>query len=119
MQAGYSFGIRLKGFLNRLREHRLCRVEFMHVGFPRWMLISNKTSGRSISRILLCELRKFTPRGFHPCHLTPAIIYLCSLPETKRSGPLHRLCLTLLPTGVAWPPTLLPAPVVSYTAISL
>ncbi len=24
-----------------------------------------------------------------------------------RSGPLHRLCLTLLPTGVAWPPTLL------------
>jgi len=46
------------------------------------------------------------------------VIYLCSLPETKGRA-AHRLCLALLPAGVAWPPTLLPTPVVSYTTFSL
>jgi hypothetical protein len=44
----------------------------------------------------------------------------CSLPRTLTSEEAMRRaascpCLALLPVGVAWPPTLLQAPVVSYT----
>jgi len=41
--------------------------------------------------------------------------------STWTSSPLPRracVCLALLPVGVAWPPTLLPTPVVSYTTFS-
>ena len=57
-------------------------------------------------------------RGRHPCSLAWAIISLCSLPETQAERAAPRLCLTLLPTGVAWPSALLRTPVVSCTAFS-
>lgn len=39
----------------------------------------------------------------------------CSLPGTQMRRAASRSCLALLLMGVAWPQTLLPAPVVSYT----
>ena len=69
--------------------------------------------------------------AFIPPHRAWAIISLgpasprgsCSLPGARRrraaSGPEGlRSCLALLRVGVAWPPALLPAPVVSYTTVS-
>ncbi len=66
-------------------------------------------------------------RRFHPCadHVWE-VIYLgrrspCasrSLPGTQVRRAASCPCLALLLVGVAWPPALLPAPVVSYTTIS-
>ncbi len=42
----------------------------------------------------------------------------CSLPGTQMRRAASCPCLTLLRMGVAWPPALLPAPVVSYTTFS-
>jgi hypothetical protein len=70
-------------------------------------------------------------RACPPTHTTEAIIYLgptSRLGSSGRPGAQreraalrpegHRSCLALLQVGVAWPPTLLPAPVVSYTTFS-
>jgi hypothetical protein len=77
---------------------------------------------------------RFTPRsGFLPAlhlgdHLSRAHVATRLLQPTRGSGlfrdqetsrlphiAVHCPCLALLPVGVAWPPALLQAPVVSYT----
>lgn len=50
-----------------------------------------------------------------PGHCWPAH---AAYPGLERVEQTHRPCLALLPAGVAWPPALLRAPVVSYTAFS-
>lgn len=42
----------------------------------------------------------------------------CSLPGARKVRAAPCSCLALLPTGVAWPRTLLPAPVGSYSTFS-
>ncbi len=93
--------------------------------------------GPPISRVLFPRLfavydhLRFTAKGFLPHTSRSVIIHLgsmsplssSSLPEVQgqraipRPNGLH-LCLALLPMGVTWPQTLLPAPVVSYTTFS-
>jgi len=81
---------------------------------------------RSVRRGLAVYGRAFIP----PCRAW-AIIYLgpasprgsCSLPGARGRRAASRpeglrSCLALLRVGVAWPPALLPAPVVSYTTFS-
>src|SRR5574340_14950 len=86
--------------------------------FRRLISPVEDASGRPISRILSGPVCGFTPVGVvladRPVRSSLWAVY----PRLERSGPLHCLCLTLLPTGVAWPPALLQTPVVSYTTFS-
>ena len=101
---------------------------------PRWGLFGGSiiASGRSVSRIL--SGRKVYQNGTVSAWVSISLdrtlpCSSSSLPGTylfrrrKRAASRSQkcelyLCLTLLRMGVAWPPILLPAPVVSYTAFS-
>ncbi len=65
-----------------------------------WYRLSGHLSGLHVSTQLLQPTRDFNP-------ITGAV-------RRAVSGP----CLALLPLGVAWPPSLLGTPVVSYTTFS-
>ena len=45
------------------------------------------------------DLRRFTPRRLRPCRLDSVIIYLCSLPETRKERAAPLSLLDLAPDG--------------------
>ena len=79
----------------RLRTPRLAWQSQRRFGGSR----PGSASGRSVSRILSGESRRFTPRGFHPCSLASAIISLCSLPETLEERAAPSSLFDLAPDG--------------------
>jgi hypothetical protein len=98
----------------------------------RHCLWGRKIVGRPVSRVLSSACGWFTGRSLPPIRTAWAIIYLgphvaVGLKQPTRSSrgtsspPLAselRSCLALLPMAVAWPPTLLSAPVGSYSTFS-
>src|SRR5512140_1527741 len=67
----------------------------------------------SVQRAAQVYARRLHPWVRLSDHLSMQSTRDLPFPEgSGRSGPLHRLCLTLLSTGVAWPSALLRTPVV-------
>ena len=91
--------------MNPLREslpRPACKPHSVHAGFPAPMTIS---LGRELPHT--------------SCSLPEAADLAVQVTSSHLLGMLRDcLCLTLLQAGVAWPRTLLPTPVVSYTTFS-
>jgi hypothetical protein len=104
--------------LGEKRKAPECISEAMDLGQP----ISRVLSGTAGS------LQAKPPPACSACaiiHLGPCVAAGLKRPtrsskEASDPPPMLglRSCLALLPMGVAWPPTLLPTPVVSYTTFS-
>ena len=72
-------------------------------------------TGQPVSRVLY-PMR--TSGGDHLSRVQVARHVMQHTRRFFRDGPPQCACLALLPVGFTWPPTSLPAPVVSYTTLS-